>query len=264
MRTSLLISLLATALCAGCTSQTPPAPPINGPELTGRTAGFRAPYDPAPTTSFQRTDGADPFAQSPTAQPGFGSAYGESRASRVEATTFPRANGIIPSATAALYYDDQGGAQALNGTRPLAGATDGARVNLGGGYVSLNVCARGGGKLPLVSSQGRTYVVGKKGQSYSLTLHNALKRPVEISLSVDGLDAIDGRPASDRKRGYVMGPGETATVDGFRNGSSAVTAFRFAEVPPSAVEHRGGSGRESGIIKMTVFEQADGGSPSPR
>ena len=262
MRILLLSSLLATAFCVGCTSQTPPGPPITGPELTGRTAGFRAPYNPAPTTSFQRTDGADPFAQSPTEQPRFGTADGESRPSRVAVTTFARANGPVPSATAVLYYDDQGGARTMNGARPMAGAADGARAYIGEGYVSLNVRARGSGKLPLVSSQRRTYVVGKKGQGYLLTLHNALKRPVEISLSVDGLDAIDGRPASDRKRGYILGPGETASVDGFRGSGNAVSAFRFGEAPPSAVEYRGGGGQENGVIRMAVFEQA-GGAPSP-
>ncbi len=258
MRIPLSSFLLVAALGAGCTSQTSHAPPITGTELTGRTAGFRAPYEPNPNTSFQRTDGADPFAQSPTQQqPRFGSAYGENRpSSRMEATTFQRANGGMPSATASLYYSERENLLATPGARTLAGAADGARAVIGDGFVSLSVRTFLQGKLPLVASQGRTYVVGKRGERYALTLHNALKLPVEVSLAVDGLDVIDSRPTSEHKRGYVIDPGETATVDGFRRNGNAVSAFRFGEAPPSATEFRGTSGRETGRIMMTVFEQA--------
>jgi hypothetical protein len=52
----------------------------------------------------------------------------------------------------------------------------------------------------------------------------------EVVLSVDGLDVLDRRPASVRKRGYVIPPRRTLVVEGFRQSSEAVAAFRFGPV----------------------------------
>jgi hypothetical protein len=56
---------------------------------------------------------------------------------------------------------------------------------------------------------------------------------VEVVLSVDGLDVIDGRSASYRKRGYIIPPRGRINVDGFRQSMSEVAAFRFG----SSVTH---------------------------
>src|SRR5205814_9322399 len=43
-------------------------------------------------------------------------------------------------------------------------------------------------------------VVGEEGRRYSIVVRNRSDFRLEIVLSVDGLDVIDGRPASFRKR----------------------------------------------------------------
>lgn len=237
----LSFSLLLSVFCSGCASQTSNPAPFSANEINERTAGLRAPYDPSPTASFQRPDGADPFIQPPSQRPGSGVASGEARASRAVVTKFQRAAGNTPAGVATLYYKDESSHLAPDG-HTMAAAADGARVYSGSGFVSLNVRAPFRGKLPLVSSQGRTYVVGNKGEHYSLVIHNALPRTVEVVLSVDGMDVVDGRPASYAKRGYVIDAGETATVDGFRSNQNQVRAFHFGDAPGA------------GVIGMAVFE----------
>jgi hypothetical protein len=79
----------------------------------------------------------------------------------------------------------------------------------------------------------RWLVVGEEGRHYSIVVRNRCNLRLEVVLSVDGLDGLDvldGRPASARKRGYVIAPRGTLVVEGFRQSSEAVAAFRFGPV----------------------------------
>ncbi len=105
-----------------------------------------APYESG--HRFQRPEGEDPFSQPPATRPGLGTAYGETRASRVSETTFQRANGNVPAAVAALYYNDEEGARALTNGGAMDGPADGARAYVGGGVVTLNVRAPFRGDFP--------------------------------------------------------------------------------------------------------------------
>src|SRR4051812_18772033 len=53
------------------------------------------------------------FASAPTDRPGLGTKWGETRGSRVEFTGFRRADPSHPIATAAIYYNDAAGIQAM-------------------------------------------------------------------------------------------------------------------------------------------------------
>ena len=54
---------------------------------------------------------------------------------------------------------------------------------------------------------GETYVLGQLGSHYTLRISNHTGRRVETVVSVDGRDAIDGKPADWRsKRGYLVRP----------------------------------------------------------
>jgi len=43
-------------------------------------------------------------------------------------------------------------------------------------------------------------IIGKKGKTYSLMVKNKSANRVEVVLSVDGLDVIDGKASSVRKK----------------------------------------------------------------
>lgn len=111
--------------------------------------------------------------------------------------------------------------------------------------------------LPRFFKEGRAYVMGKVGTRYSIVVSNRSSRRVEVVLSVDGLDAMDGEPANyAAKRGYILAPYATETIDGFRTSVEDVATFRFSSVADSYAG-RLGEARDVGVIGAAFFpEQA--------
>ena len=78
---------------------------------------------------------------------------------------------------------------------------------------------------------------------------------MEAVVSVDGRDAIDGRPADFRnKRGYLVPPWGSVDIEGWRISRAQAAAFRFSSVPDSYAA-RTGSAREVGVIGVAVFPE---------
>jgi hypothetical protein len=135
--------------------------------------------------------------------------------------------------------------------RPAAASEAGARA---GGY-TLTLVDEGGRQLPTFQHQGRTYVLGKRGERYLLRVRNETGRRVEVVASVDGRDVIDGRPAALARRGYLVAPWGELAIDGFRVSGSTVAAFRFGTVEGSYAA-RMGDARDVGVIGVAVFPEA--------
>jgi len=113
------------------------------------------------------------------------------------------------------------------------------------------------GRLPTFASGGRTYVLGAIGERYRIHIANPTSRRVEAVVSVDGLDAIDGRPAAfDGKRGYVIAPYGEITVDGFRTSADQVATFRFSSVRDSYAGRKG-EDRNVGVIGVAFFPERE-------
>jgi hypothetical protein len=90
------------------------------------------------------------------------------------------------------------------------------------------------------------------GERYLLRVHNASNRRVEVVVSVDGRDVVDGRPASLEKRGYLVLPHSDLAIDGFRLPQESVAAFRFSSVSRSYAA-RMGDDRDVGVIGVAIF-----------
>jgi hypothetical protein len=120
---------------------------------------------------------------------------------------------------------------------------------------SVQVVDEAGRPLPTFQQRGRTYVLGTLGQRYLLQIRNGGPRRIEVVASVDGRDVVDGRPAALQKRGYLVDPWDTLTVDGFRVSDEAVAAFRFSSVPRSYAA-RMGDARDVGVVGVAVFTEA--------
>jgi hypothetical protein len=120
-----------------------------------------------------------------------------------------------------------------------------------------------GAVLPTFEHQGRTYVLGSRGRRYAVRVRNGTGGRVEVVVSVDGRDAIDGRPSSFGKRGYVVDPWSEVLVDGFRLSDASVAAFRFGSVA-SSYAARMGDARDVGVIGVAVFAEAPRWTPPPR
>jgi hypothetical protein len=135
---------------------------------------------------------------------------------------------------------------------PREAAAEGPRA----GPYTLEVVSEAGGPLPTFAHDGRTWVLGERGQRYLLRIRNGSARRIEVVASVDGRDVVDGRPAAWAKPGYVVEPHGVVTIDGFRLSEAEVAAFRFARVA-DAYAARMGDARDVGVIGVAVFPEVD-------
>jgi hypothetical protein len=118
----------------------------------------------------------------------------------------------------------------------------------------MEVIDEGGGRLPTIARDGRTYELGHVGQRYSLRVRNGSWRRVEVVAAVDGRDVLDGRPSDWGKRGYIVNPYSDVVIDGFRLNLDSVAAFRFSSVPQSYAA-RMGDARDVGVVGAAIFSE---------
>lgn len=185
-----------------------------------------------------------------TKRPGLGTGWGNEVNSQISYTNFTRKSSK-PAGVASLYYNDKEGVAAMVDGWKRSGN---GMQHAANGLVEWGV--KGGwGSLKNYQANGRRYVVGRKNSNYSLVVKNRCLSRLEIVLSVDGLDVMDGATASFRKNGYIIQPGKTLTVKGFRTSESAVAAFKFSSVDSSYSNQRHGKTRNVGVIGMAVFTE---------
>jgi hypothetical protein len=188
-------------------------------------------------------------------RPGLGTSWGEQRESWVEPAPFARASAGRPAGQERIYYNDRDGANAMldflgGPSRP----NDGLQ-NAAGGLLRLGLRAGNGAWLECREARGRRIATAERPGRYEVVLKNDGRRAVEVLVSVDGLDAMDGKAASFKKRGYVLAPFETLAVEGFRTSQSTVAAFRFGSMFESYGHRRHGNMVNAGVIGVAVFEE---------
>jgi hypothetical protein len=121
----------------------------------------------------------------------------------------------------------------------------------------IELVDEGAQALPAFDQAGRRYVLGQMGQRYQVRIVNPTASRVEAVVSVDGLDAVDGRAANLNKRGYIVAPFGEVTIDGFRTSLDTVAAFRFSSVRDSYAA-RTHHARNVGVVGVAFF-----GEPPP-
>lgn len=231
----------------------PSAPPPPSQPSAAATAGMmRADIKDvakgAPEKSARR---AEP---EPNDRPGLGTEWGETRFSRITTVPFVRADASNPFATASFFYNDEQGARDmanLSGFRRFAAGS----VAAAGGIVSVALRDEGGRFLSGFAAGGKSYVVGEAGRRYIIVVHNNTDNRLEIVLSVDGLDVLDGKAASFNKRGYLVDPRADVEIDGFRQSVDTVAAFRFGSVRGSYASQKTGDARNVGVIGVAIFNE---------
>ncbi|MEY2485296.1 MAG: hypothetical protein QOH39_944 [Verrucomicrobiota bacterium] len=194
------------------------------------------------------------FAAAPTDRPGLGTKWGENRQSRAGFTHFERADWARPIAGAAIYYNDP------EGIRAMAGSVAWQRIwpvlhGPGASLISVGLKDQSGRFLPGLIVGDRWFVVGEEGRRYSIVVQNRIDLRLEVVLSVDGLDVLDGRKASLKKRGYVIAPHSQLVVEGFRQSTETVAAFRFSSVRESYAHEKYGDTRNVGVIGVAIFNE---------
>lgn len=117
--------------------------------------------------------------------------------------------------------------------------------------------------LPTFTKSGQRFVMGAMGERYRIHVQNPSSQRMEVVVSVDGLDVLDGGEASLGKRGYVVPAFGDVTIDGWRTSVDSVAAFRFASVRDSYAG-RTGRDRNVGVIGVAFFrERAPEWRPRP-
>lgn len=190
----------------------------------------------------------------PTERPGLATGWGENKASAVIPQAFRRKPGSMRKAV--VYYNDKEGAETLKGKRIGLFATG----VMGPHYqhpLTLKLTTPLGIAYHSVNAEGKRIFIGKPGKPYVITLRNRVHRPIEAVVSVDGLDVIDGKAASTKKRGYIIGPSATLQIEGFRRSQHEVAQFEFSSVDGSYANKTGGAAAalNVGVIGVATFEE---------
>ena len=123
------------------------------------------------------------------------------------------------------------------------------------GIASLEVYDRDSGQvLPTYFQAGRQFVPGRPGARYALRLRNNSGQRVLVVLSIDGVNVISGETADWRQTGYVLDPGRSYDINGWRKSNTEVAAFEFAPIERSYAAQTGRPGNV-GVIGMAVFRE---------
>ena len=157
-----------------------------------------------------------------------------------------------------LYYNDRDGARAMAHYADYREMGD-AVINVPSTGISISLNDDSGRPLPAFFAGGHTYAIGEAGQRYTIIVNNQGNYRVEAVASVDGLDVLDGKAADFSKRGYLVSAWGNVEIDGFRQTSDHVAAFRFGSVRDSYAA-RTGTDRNVGVIGVAFF--APRGAPS--
>ena len=108
--------------------------------------------------------------------------------------------------------------------------------------------------LPTFAHEGRRFVLGSLSARYRIRIVNPTASRFEAVISVDGLDALDGQPASFAKSGYVIPAFGDVTIDGWRTSLDAVAAFRFSSLRDSYAA-RTDHASNVGVIGVAFFQE---------
>jgi len=268
-----VVALISAALVAGCASSGKSGSPAYGgqPAYTTATGGGDAPaapapqrsasagaesYDSAPAAEPPAYSGGDSLARreesrpSPKQRPGLGTTWGETHTSHVRHRSFDRASSA-PFAQLSVFYNDAEGIAAQMAYRGGEGISP-FYARTPNGNITVALEGSDGRVLHGRRANGRTYVVGTEGHRYNIVIRNNTGGRFEVVASVDGLDVIDGRPASISKRGYLLPPHGKLVIDGFRRSDHSVAAFRFGRVQDSYAARTSGD-RNVGVIGVAFF-----------
>jgi len=128
--------------------------------------------------------------------------------------------------------------------------------------VSVEIYDRSEGRvLPTYMHEGRRYVVGKPGNEYAIRVRNTGGERALAVMSVDGVNIITGDTASTSQSGYVLGPGESTDIAGWRTDLTRTAAFYFTSLP-DAYAARTGRPDNVGVIGVAVFREKPRAAPS--
>lgn len=225
---SRVFALLALLVLAGCQANLPAVQ-----------------TESAPAAEMDAARGASmPVAKRSPQTAKLGTKWGEGLESNITTVDLRRKSNRPVDVGTLRYGAAQGGGTAMR------------EVLIAEGRVGLRVLRANGSLWPMFGSGDAARLQGKSGERYSLQYQNySRSKTYELVVTVDGLDVLSGKPGSLRGSGYVLRPGETLRIDGFRKSRAEVAAFRFSSVAEAYAANTGNRSTQNvGVIGTAVFE----------
>jgi hypothetical protein len=108
--------------------------------------------------------------------------------------------------------------------------------------------------LQVYSQRGTSWVAGRPGSRYAIRLANRSAARVMVVLSVDGINAVTGETAGLGQVGYVLAPGQSTEITGWRKSMTEGAAFYFTALPDSYAA-RTDRPDNVGVIGVAVFRE---------
>ena len=269
-RLSASLAAVALAACSGGMMKSPGYGRPGDPAATSASTSWAAPGAPAstwggapaaadaPAVRSSSSWGGDSVALPapepagpPGERPGLGTSWGEATYSPITTVPFTRA-AAQPWAIVALRYNDHDGVAAQ--AAYYGGALTTIEARAGDGSIGISLVDESGRTLPGVWAGGQPLIVGEDGARYRIVVRNGSRARFEVVASVDGLDVIDGEPASPDRRGYVVEAGGELVIDGFRTSDDEVAAFRFGAVASSYAARTSGDANV-GVVGLAIFAE---------
>lgn len=194
-------------------------------------------------------------ATAPSHRPGLGTAYGEQHFSQVTTAPFVRGSSQ-PDVLLSLWYNDVDGIRQAQGAYG-SGFDQVSQASTSDGVFVVSVTDEHGYAMSAAQVGDKRYVAGQPGQRYKLQVRNNSAYRYEVVASVDGLDVIDGDTASFAKRGYILDPWTTISIDGWRTSDDSIAAFRFSGMEDSYADRKG-QPRNIGVMGFAFFHERGG------
>ena len=113
-----------------------------------------------------------------------------------------------------------------------------------------------GKRVRSYTHEGNFYVEGREGTEYTIELRNDSHMRRLYVVSVDGINAISGKPAAeDPHNGYIINGYSSIDLKGFRINDNDVASFKFVKSDKSYAKGITGSTINNGVIGVKVYEE---------
>lgn len=104
-------------------------------------------------------------------------------------------------------------------------------------------------------TDGLTYIEGRPGSKYVISIRNDSAERVCAIPAVDGLSVLDGNEAGLNSPGYIIDPFGTVDIPGWTLNQSEVASFEFGTVGQSYKVQSGRGASNVGVIGLMIFRE---------
>lgn len=123
----------------------------------------------------------------------------------------------------------------------------------------LNILVNGN-RCKQYQHQGKTFIEAKNGSEYVIEIKNNHYKRILAVGSVDGLNVLTGKAASDTDTGYIIGAYSSEKIKGFRFSDDEWAMFKFGYKfygKTYAQSKEDGSEKNCGVIGLRIFYEKE-------